>query len=179
LKRAPESASAAEAAVLEATTKDAIAEPAPSKRYSTTGTLWVSGILPLKLSRFDIRHWIVPNSRKSLRSIAETRVVPKSIFTRPFEILSVIPAPKEGGMVLKFGYDGDKEEVQRLVQEHLKKTHVKTWYNWMDIEAFPIRVTTERSEVGDGAEADSFGIVAGHTVYRGSGREASFVLVEG
>lgn len=115
-------------------------EPPPTKRYLNNGQLWVSGILPLKLSRFDIRHWFAPRSRLSLRSFAEEKIVPKDIFPRPFEVTSVVPAPKEGGVVLKYGYDGTKDELLKAVSEHLKKTHVRTWYNWTDIEAHGIRV---------------------------------------
>lgn len=70
--------------------------------FKTTGALWVSGVLPLKLSRVDVRHLFVPDSRRSLREIAEKSIVPSGIFERGFGILEVIPAPKEGGMVLRW-----------------------------------------------------------------------------
>lgn len=120
---------------------DEPAQPIPSKpaqSFKSVGQLWISGILPLKLSRFDFRNLIVPNSRRTLRSIAEDRIVPTSIFSKPFEILSVIPAPKEGGMVLKYGYDGTPEELQHIIATHLRESHIKTWYDFEEISAFPI-----------------------------------------
>ncbi|KAI9034014.1 RNA12 protein-domain-containing protein [Hyaloraphidium curvatum] len=119
---------------------DADAPPPPPAGhvFPTTGLLWISGALPLTLSRFDIRHWFVPRNRRHLREFALDSVTPKSIFPKAYEVLNVIPAPKEGGMVLKYGYDGSAAEAETVISDHLRKTHVRTWYNWNDLKAFPI-----------------------------------------
>ncbi|THV08025.1 hypothetical protein K435DRAFT_825312 [Dendrothele bispora CBS 962.96] len=96
------------------------------------GCVFVDSVFPIQVGRFDPRRYIgnlraeplLTSLKQSLSAVKEQN----------FQVLSLDPHPKDGGVFVRFEYDSDSEEALRRIREAIEKqltnnAQVTSWWS--------------------------------------------------
>jgi len=100
--------------------------------------LWFDNVFPLKVSRFDIRNLFI-TKKKQIRMMekAKKRLLPAA-FPSYFELNGIEPSVKEGGIFIRYSYNGDKNEIIKAIHDNLIEKKPRCIYNLRRVRMFEV-----------------------------------------
>ncbi|KAI9340913.1 RNA12 protein-domain-containing protein [Obelidium mucronatum] len=94
------------------------ATEAPPK--GTPLAIWFEGVFPVKLSRWDPRHVYARFYANQLKEDAKKIMIPPAEeFKGRFTYLNSVSSIKEGGLLVRFLYEGDKKEAFETIDKYV------------------------------------------------------------
>ncbi|KAI9342494.1 RNA12 protein-domain-containing protein [Zopfochytrium polystomum] len=116
------------------------ADPATSD--SATYSIWFDNVFPIKLLRWDPRHYFVKRYADSLKSVAKQTLIPPTTTFPPtatFTYVGSVSSIKEGGLLMRFKYEGgDVEEAYDVIRKHVDGGSLRSSFNFGAIRAFVV-----------------------------------------
>ncbi|KAJ3074380.1 mitochondrial escape protein 2 [Podochytrium sp. JEL0797] len=82
--------------------------------------VWFEGVYPVKLSRWDPRHLYANYYATQLKEDAKKMIPPPDEFKSRFTYLNSVSSIKEGGLLVRFLYEGDKKEAFDTIDSYLE-----------------------------------------------------------
>ncbi|KAJ3031438.1 UNVERIFIED_CONTAM: mitochondrial escape protein 2 [Siphonaria sp. JEL0065] len=105
------------------TSSTAIPLPSTSTAQAkgTPLAIWFEGVFPVKLSRWDPRHTYARVYANQLKEDAKKIMIPPpEEFPKAFTYLNSVSSIKEGGLLVRFLYDGDKKEAFDTIEKYVE-----------------------------------------------------------
>ncbi|KAJ1550111.1 mitochondrial escape protein 2, partial [Cladochytrium tenue] len=138
--------------------------PVPPPPPTTTHAVWFDNVFPVKLSRWDPRHYWAKRYASQMKTAARaTLVPPASAFPAAsdtndsgggagggFEYLGSTASIKEGGLLVRFAYAAGRDvgEVFETVRRHVEEAGVRSSFNLRKINAFAVQGTPFIEDLG-------------------------------
>ncbi|ORX41627.1 hypothetical protein BCR36DRAFT_375109 [Piromyces finnis] len=100
--------------------------------------LWFDNVFPLKISRFDFRNLFITKGRQiRMMENAKKRFLP-SAFPSYFELNGIEPSVKEGGIFVRYSYNGDKDEILKAIRDNLLEKNPWSICNGRKVRVFEV-----------------------------------------
>ncbi|KAJ3282971.1 mitochondrial escape protein 2 [Rhizoclosmatium sp. JEL0117] len=94
----------------------------PEQQNDKALAVWFEGVYPVKLSRWDPRHLYATYYSNQLKETAKKIMIPPpEAFKGKFAYLNSVSSIKEGGLLVRFLYEGDKKEAHASISNWLEK----------------------------------------------------------
>ncbi|KAJ3263564.1 mitochondrial escape protein 2 [Chytriomyces hyalinus] len=102
--------------------------------------VWFDNIYPIRLSTWDPRHWWATHYARTLKENAKRDIIPPpEAFKGTFTYLNSVSSIKEGGLLIRFEYDGNKQEAFDTITEFVDKKGLRSMVTLgQKISAFPV-----------------------------------------
>ncbi|KAI8609537.1 RNA12 protein-domain-containing protein [Chytriomyces sp. MP71] len=116
--------------------------------YSSAGSsaseplaVWFQNIYPIKLSRFDPRHLWAQRYAFLLKENAKKDIIPPpEAFKGKFTYINSVSSIKEGGLLIRFNYDGDKQEAFDTISQFVAQKDLRSLVTFgQRIKAYPVQ----------------------------------------
>ncbi|KAJ3196022.1 mitochondrial escape protein 2 [Irineochytrium annulatum] len=102
--------------------------------------IWFEAIFPVKLTRWDPRHFFIKRYAASMKKQARLSLIPPAEnFKTDFHYISSDAMVKEGGVLLKFTTTGDPAKVFKTIQDHIEDKNLRSAFSLSRIGAFLVR----------------------------------------
>ncbi|KAI8081771.1 RNA12 protein-domain-containing protein [Halteromyces radiatus] len=88
-----------------------------------TALLYLDNIFPLRMNSFDFRQFVFRNTDRSLENVAN-RCIPTENLPYNFKLLDIIGRNKDGGAIIKFGYQSGDEQKMEAAKEIVSKVNI-------------------------------------------------------
>lgn len=100
--------------------------------------LWFDNVFPIKMSRFDFRTFFLSKTKqKSIMEKAKESLLPV-VFPSYFELNGIEPSIKEGGLFIRYSYNGEKKEILKAINDHLNETKPRCSYNFQRVKMYEV-----------------------------------------
>ncbi|KAJ3204448.1 mitochondrial escape protein 2 [Entophlyctis luteolus] len=102
--------------------------------------IWFEGVYPIKLAQWDPRHIWARYNADSLKANAKKLILPpQEEFKARFTYLNSVPSIKEGGLLVRFLYEGDKQEAFDTISNFVQKKGIRSFaVGGAKIKAHPV-----------------------------------------
>ncbi|KAJ3241545.1 mitochondrial escape protein 2 [Chytriomyces hyalinus] len=102
--------------------------------------VWFDNIYPIRLSTWDPRHWWATYYARTLKENAKRDIIPPpEAFKGTFTYLNSVSSIKEGGLLIHFEYDGNKQEAFDTITEFVDSKGLRSMVTLgQKISAFPV-----------------------------------------
>ncbi|KAI9290978.1 hypothetical protein K502DRAFT_368806 [Neoconidiobolus thromboides FSU 785] len=118
-----------------------------SKSITKQSSFYLHGISPRRLTKIDPRNLFFSSSEKELKQEVISDYLPNSL-PFGFKVMGVTQRPKEGGVIVNYGYEPEMaqdskegEVILEKVREHLEKNKINSFFGFVPVKAFPIKGT--------------------------------------
>ncbi|KAJ3120591.1 mitochondrial escape protein 2, partial [Physocladia obscura] len=90
--------------------------------------MWFEGVYPVKLSRWDPRHVWARYNATQLKDSAKKEVIPPAeTFKGKFTYLNSVSSIKEGGLLVRFLYEGDKKDAFETIEKFIENKGIRSF----------------------------------------------------
>ncbi|KAK7202522.1 RNA12 protein-domain-containing protein [Myxozyma melibiosi] len=102
------------------------------EKADNEGLLYFDNIYPVRHNLWDFRQQILSIASKfeskNILAFMRENVIPEDL---PISLSSVIPRPKDGGVIIKFTNHSSlpESEVEKRIQEHVENHTLRPWFN--------------------------------------------------
>ncbi|KAJ3100473.1 mitochondrial escape protein 2 [Phlyctochytrium planicorne] len=123
---------------MQSTASNTIIETSPRV---LSGSIWLENIFPVKMGRFDPRHYWIKQYAQALRKEAKNSILPEAgAFPGKFQYDSSIANVKEGGVLLHFTYEGKSlEEAFDVIKNHIESKGLRSSFNFGKINPYLVK----------------------------------------
>ncbi|KAI8854084.1 RNA12 protein-domain-containing protein [Chytridium lagenaria] len=106
-----------------------------------TGSIWLENIFPVKIGRFDPRHYWIKRYATALRREAKNSILPElDTFPGKFTYQSSVANVKEGGVLLHFKYEGGPlTEAFEVIKKHIDAKGLRSSFNFAKINPYLVK----------------------------------------
>ncbi|KAJ3334144.1 mitochondrial escape protein 2 [Blyttiomyces sp. JEL0837] len=104
--------------------------------------MWFDNIYPVKLNKFDPRHYWVKRSAAQFAKTAKQSIIPapETFGTSKFNYVSSVSSIKEGGLLMRFTYEGGPvEEAYQAIRAHVETRGLRSSFNFGKINVYPVK----------------------------------------
>ncbi|KAJ3264817.1 mitochondrial escape protein 2 [Chytriomyces hyalinus] len=119
---------------------EAFSNPSSSVVCPQVLAVWFDNIYPIRLSTWDPRHWWATYYARILKdSVKKDIIPPASTFKSNFSYLNSVSSIKEGGLLMRFEYDGNKQDAFDTITEFVDRKGLRSMVTLgQKIRAYPV-----------------------------------------
>ncbi|KAJ3234871.1 mitochondrial escape protein 2 [Chytriomyces hyalinus] len=102
--------------------------------------VWFDNIYPIRLSTWDPRHWWATYYARTLKeSVKKDIIPPPTAFKSTFSYLNSVSSIKEGGLLIRFEYDGNKQDAFDTITEFVDRKSLRSMVTLgRKVRAYPV-----------------------------------------